>query len=103
MGYEEQALGQEITREEVISVGLTAVLVSDARKRTAFYLRNVSTGGEKISVQLSNITIPVDNTGIVLKADDFIMDNNSEGYQCWTGKITAICNGAGGKLSVFER
>jgi len=100
---QDEYLGEELSTEKVVDVGLSAVTISAARKRTMFYLRNVSTGGERISVQLSNNTIPVDNTGVVLEAKDFVMDSSSAEYKCWTGKITAICNGAGGKLSLVER
>lgn len=99
----EEYLGQERSVEKTIAVGLSAVTIQAASDRKMFYIRNTSTGGERISIQLSNVTVPVDNTGVILNAGDFVTDSNNFDYKVWTGKITAICNGAGGTISYIER
>ena len=98
-------IGQELVVQKAINVDTTAAgtLISSARKRTSIYIRNISTGASRISIQFSNVDVPVDNTGFVLNQNEFLIDSNSEGYKCWSGKITAICSDANGVLSVVER
>jgi hypothetical protein len=96
-------IGQEISIQKSVNVGLTAVLISSKRERVSIYLRNIGTDGSRISLQFSNNQAPVDNTGIILNQNEFTIDSNSEGYKCWSGDITAICSTANGVLSVVER
>lgn len=96
-------LGQEDSIVTSVAVDGTAVDVSQAKKRKCFYLRNISLGGQIINIALSN-TIPATTTaGILLNPNDTYTESNSEGFECWSGKITAIGSAAGGTLAVFER
>lgn len=102
MGYETSQLGQQISRNDAVTVGATAVTVSLPNERTMFVLRNVSTGGQVISIALSDTGEAVANKGIVLNVNDFFGDSDNASYQCWKGKITAIASAAGGSLAVTE-
>lgn len=96
-------LGTEISMQKIVAVGLTPVLISGKRRRKSIYLRNVGTDGSRISVSFSNSDTPADGSGIVINQNEFIIDSNSEGYECWNGDIKAICSTANGSLSVMER
>lgn len=96
-------IGTEVTTQQSVTIGATAVLVSSKRARKSIYIRNISAGGQRISLQFSNVDIAVDNTGIILNTNEFIIDSNSEGYKCWSGDITAISSAAGGVITLVER
>lgn len=97
-------LGEEFSRQEVLTIGaITAVLVSLAKRRTSFYLRNTSTGGQIISLSMSNKDLATAGNGVVLNPNDTYAESNGEGFICWNGKITAISNLAGATLSIIER
>jgi len=102
MGYETSTLSQEISRVDAVSVGTTAVVVSNANRRAMYVLRNISTGGQILSIALSDVTLAVANTGIILNVNDFFGDSDSGGYSCWKGQITAISSAAGGTLAITE-
>jgi len=94
----------EPTRNNSLAVGTAAVIVAPAPiiKRTSIYIRNTSTGTQRITVVMGNQAAVVNN-GIVLAPDDTIVDSNSEGYECWQGSINAIADAANGQLSIYER
>ena len=89
-------------RNAVITVGTTAILVSNARERVMLYLRNASTGGQSITVVFGEQTV-ASGAGIVLAPNDFMTESDSGDYQCWRGQISGIASGAGGSLVVVER
>ena len=90
-------------RNEIVAVGTTAVLISNAKSRKNIYFRNCSTGGEVITVQFSNVGVAVANTGYILNPNEYISDSDSgSNYDAWDGIITAISTG-GGQLTVVER
>lgn len=98
MGFE-----QEPTRNTSESIGTTAVKLADNREgsRTVIYMRN--TGTVAVTIQLSGNQAVVLNAGIVLNANEYIVDSNSEGYQCYQGVIMALSSGVGTTVAVYER
>lgn len=94
--YNENSINTSVT------VGATSLKVSYAKKRKSFILRNVSTGGQVISLALANNVVAAVNTGIVLNVNDAVVDSNSGNYQCWSGDISAVASAAGGILSINE-
>ena len=93
----------EGTRNTTISVGATAVEVSPMRSRRVLYIKNTSVGGQIISISLSNTETATAGQGIVLDPKDIFIDSNSEEYICWQGAISAIADGAGGTVAIYER
>lgn len=100
----------EATRNETLAVGLSSTNVADERPlnnanaRKVINIRNTSTSDTaKITIILSQTQSPQENKGIVLNKNEGFSDATSEGYDCWQGKIKAICNEADGQLSIFER
>jgi hypothetical protein len=94
---------QEDTRIESVTVGATAIEISEPHPRKVIYIRNTSVGGQVITVTFSNNTTAVANSGFVLSPSEYITDSISEGYLPWSGEIRAISSAAGGTLSIFER
>jgi hypothetical protein len=101
---------KEITRNESLTVGTSAVTVSDSRQennqnlRKVITVRNISPNDtDIISVFLSDSEIPSNNKGIVLRQYESFTDSADSGYIPFQGKISAICATANGVLSVFER
>jgi hypothetical protein len=97
---------QDPARNDTVNVGLTNVIVSNARqaglKRKVLMIRNNSTAAADI------ITISFGNTstagsGIVLKQYESVTDSNDGGYECWQGTVTAVCATANGVLNIMER
>jgi hypothetical protein len=106
MGYTQQdrdQLGFEQSRPVQITVGASSVEVSRAKLRKNVYIRNTSTGGQVINVVFSNDSAATVSTGFQLNPNESITDSQTEGYNPWTGKITAISSAAAGTLQVFER
>lgn len=91
----------ENTRNESVSVGTSGVEISKPKKRLVLYLTN--TGTTTITVCMSEAEAATAGAGIVLTPGQFITDSISEGYIPYQGYISAIGDGAGGTLSVFER
>jgi hypothetical protein len=93
---------RERTRNDAVAVGVTAVEIAPAVDRVALYVRNTSTGAQKITIVCSALK-PVVNYGIVLSPGDVFCDSDSAEYKCWRGQVLAIGDLAGGQVSVFER
>lgn len=92
----------------VITVGTSVEQVAQINTdpkspRIAILLRNVSTGGQKISVAFSNQQQAVAGSGIVLDVNDALGDSSQAGYEAWGGNITAVADAAGAKLAVYMR
>lgn len=98
---------QEITRSEIVLVGTSNTIVSQARQTTP--LRKVLTIRNNSAAATSIITISwgqypaIANAGIVLRQYESITDSMDGQYLPYQGQINAICADAGGSLSVFER
>jgi len=92
----------EATRNEIVAVGTTSTQISFKKNRKVIYIRNSSTAGQTITVNMGPNTA-VANTGIILDVGEFIVDSDIAGYQCYKDTITAISSAAGGQLSIFER
>lgn len=95
-------LGNEQAYNYVAAIGATNVRFSGAKNRKSFVLRNISTGGEVITIAFSNFAAATAGAGVVLNPNDAIADANSGGYVCWSGDFNAIASGAGGQLAVME-
>jgi hypothetical protein len=95
----------EPTRNEKLTVGTTAIEIALDRNeetpRKLMYLKNTSTGIQKITVSMGKVAIA--NEGIVLDVGEIVIDSESEAYVPYQGKISAISSAAGGQLSIFER
>lgn len=95
-------LGNEQAYNFTAAVGLASAVISRAKHRKSFVLRNISTGGEVITIAFSNFSAAVAGEGVVLNPNDAIADANSGSYVCWSGDFNAIATGAGGQLAVME-
>jgi len=93
----------EDTRIETVTVGATAIEISEPHPRKVIYIRNTSTAGQVITITFSNSVDAVAGAGFFLSASEYITDSISEGYLPWQGEIRAISSAAGGTLSIFER
>lgn len=98
---------QEPSRNEIVAVGTTSVIVSDSKntdnpRKVILIRNNSSAAADIITVNLGN-NAAIASAGIVLKQYESFSDSSEAGYQCWQGSITAICATANGSLSVFER
>lgn len=91
-------------RNDVLTVGVTAVQVSPPRpERSRFALKNTSAGAQVITIVFGTGDAPVANSGVVLEPGEMVTDSDSGlGYFCFKGEISAIANLAAGQLSIFE-
>lgn len=99
---------QEPTRNDKISVGLSAVVVSDARQnqeqpRKVIVVRNVSPDAADVITVAFGLTQAVANNGIVLRQYESFTESEESTFKPFQGTITAICATANGQLSVMER
>lgn len=93
-----------ITQIDYITIGATGVKVADRDStRKSIYIYNSSTGGQIITLLLSNTEAISALKGIVLGPGMSFTDADSEGYECWEGQIWAISSAADGKISVYIR
>jgi hypothetical protein len=93
---------QDFTRNDLITVGTSSLVISDANPRSAIIIRNSSTGAQEITINL-NYSSAVLNYGIVLKSGESFSDSDSAGYKCYQGVITAISSAINGQVSIFEK
>lgn len=98
---------QDTARNDLVTIGTTSTIASFARQvdqmpRRAYTIRNTSTGGQVITVNLG-LSQAVANNGIVLNPNESFSDSSETGYECFQGTITAISDLADGKLSIMER
>jgi len=96
----------EITNNTSMTIGasLEQVLPKVAfGKRIEYVLTNTSTGGQQISLALSETTSAADGKGIVLKVGQSHYASISDGYPMWQGPITGIASGGGATLAIFVR
>jgi len=92
----------EGSRNAQVAVGITSSNIMKPKSRQVLSLRNSSTAGQVITVQLGE-QIAVLNEGIVLSPGQAWVENSSEGFECWDGSVQVISNVAGAILSYFER
>lgn len=88
-------------RNSLEAVGTSSVMIAPARVRNEIVLTNTSTGGETITLSFGSPATA--NLGVVLKPFSVYYASNTTGFNVYQGEIFAICDGAGGQLSVFER
>jgi len=98
---------QEPTRNEQIDITTTSSVVSEARNdlnvRKVIVLRNTSTNAADIITVNMGFNEATSKNGIILNMGEAFTDTSETGYQAYQGVITAICETANGKLSVYER
>jgi hypothetical protein len=91
------------TRAEAQTIGVSSsVVLPINQERKVFVLRNSSTGGQIITLNIG-MSPAILNEGIVLSSGQAYSENNAEQFECWKGQIQAISDVAGAILSVFER
>lgn len=91
-------------RNDVVTIAASSTMVSQRKDRKMYYIQNVSTAGQVITVTLSGGQAAVANYGIVLNPGDCISDSDSGFlYMCFDGDILAISSAANGSLSIVER
>jgi hypothetical protein len=89
-------------QQESITVGATStILMSEQPGRSIFFIRNLSTGGQVITLGFGKAAVA--GNGIVLVPGDYCQESNKEGFAAWDGTITAISSAAGGIVSVYSR
>ena len=96
-------IGQEIASPFSASVSGTSSVISTAKKRQFIYIYNNSPAAQVINVVFSNSDNATTTTGFQLSVGAAIIDSTSEGYQAWSGRISAISSAAGGTLTIMER
>lgn len=84
-----------------MTVGTTMVTLCNAYPRVMVYLRNIGTN--TITIVFGNQPVVAGGAGIVLKPNDYIIDGNDQGYECWQGQIQAIGDAVGGTINIYER
>ena len=103
-----QLYGTETCRNEQVAVTTTSIEVSKygnspATRRKMIIITNTSlNAADIITLRLGHEAATAYN-GIVLQQNQSWVDSDSEGYQCWQGKIQAICATVNGLLSIVER
>ena len=90
----------EYVRNALISIKTTSTKIANARPRQLLYFRN--NGSNNITIHFGK-GLAVANEGIVLKSGATYSESNSEGFQVYTGTITAIAETGTTNLAVVER
>jgi len=89
------------SRATQITVGTTSVIISPKKidgSRLAITLRNSSTGGQIISLFLSETDAAVSLSGIVLASGQGFAMSEDSGSLCWRRDIYAFADASGGTL-----
>jgi len=98
---------QEPARNETLAVGVTSVIVSEARTqqnpRKVLIVRNTSGAANQIITINLGANPAVADKGIVLRQSESFADSSETGYECFQGVITAISAVAASQLSIMER
>ena len=94
--------GDELVRNESVTVGTSSVVLATARKRQEFAVINNSTAGQIITIcrGTNNATA---GKGVPLGPGTMWIESNGEGYKCCQSVVTAISNAAAGTVCVMER
>ena len=90
----------EFDRNDLLAIGTTFVLISPAKARQEFILTNTSTGAEKITISFAADAKSL--YGVVLLPYS-VYSSPVMAQSVFQGDIYAICDGAGGQLSIMER
>lgn len=90
----------ETVRNAVVEVQTTSTIVCEARERSMLYFRN--NGSNNITLHFGKKTAEL-NEGIVLKAGGTYAEANSEGFDVYTGTVTAIAETGATNLAIVER
>ena len=78
------------------------------KKRMSWYVYNSSSGAAAAAIisvfcNDSILTVASATGGYVVGPAGHVVDSNSEGYECWQGRIVAVSDTDGATLSVSER
>lgn len=101
MEFTKQSGVWEETLNETKTIGTTAVLLSTARQRKTYAFRNISAGGQVITLSFNKTAVA--NNGITLNVNDVYMDSEQAGYTPFQGDISAIASAAGAVITISER
>lgn len=95
---------QDGYRNTTVTVGTTVTTLADARNRVSFYVKNISTTAQVITVWFDDKAVAVaSGGGYVLNVNENAQDCDGAGYSCWRGAITAVSSAAGGTVTIAER
>lgn len=102
---------QERSRNEIVNVGVSTTVVSPPRQtaphRKTILIRNTSDDATKIITVSFGDRPAIANAGIVLRQYESFSDSQSgsliDGHVPDQSQINAICEVAGGQLSIYER
>ena len=96
---------QEVNRNTKQSIGTTAEVVSlqqeEPNERVVIFITNTSTGGEIINISIDEEAKA--GEGIQLQAGGYYQESKETGFKPTQRQISAICDGAGGEISIHER
>jgi len=93
----------EPTRNDNVTIGTSVVIIAPIEKRKVIYIKNTSSSATaKINIFFSPQSAEV-GKGVELSAGEYIVDSNTDLYECWQGTITAISNEAGATANIFIR
>lgn len=109
MGFDFSKIGSsndgsigDFSLNTLVIVGTSSVEVLAAFRRRVWMVKNTSTGGQTITLNVGYGTA-VASKGVVLNVGESVLDSTSEGYHAYAGVITAISSAASGQVSVFAR
>jgi hypothetical protein len=94
-------------RNDVIAVGTTAVAVRPQLIQEGdcevLALKNTSTGGQKITIAQGLGRVAVSGSGIVLAPSESWTETHGDAFSVGHEPISAVSDGAGGTLAIYER
>lgn len=97
-----QPRNKTVAPSNTVDTEVLAPMLGQGYRRKALTIRNISTGGQTITVHYEDENGST-GAGYVLLPYDVISESDGEGYECFQGRITAIGSAAGGSLAVVER
>lgn len=95
-------------RNDDATIGTSDVLIEGRRgdvnsPRLVLFLKNVSTGGQEITLAMNNNGQAVAGKGKVLSVGQAWVESIDAVFRPWNGDIHAIADAAGGKLAISIR
>jgi len=92
----------QYTRNSREAVGVSTVYISSPKYRKVLYLRNSSPAAQEITIHFGTGAVTL-KEGIILKAGEWYIEASDNGFEAFSGTITAISDLAGGYLTIMER
>lgn len=91
----------ENTRDDILAVGVGAVLISPAHPRNELVITNSSPAAEQITLSFGKPAVV--DAGVLLLPYAVYFASNTSGFNVYQGDIYGISDGAAGQISIFER